>query len=196
MRWISVALLLVLCAGAAASEVWRWVDDQGVVHYSDRPQPGAERVEMKSVQSYQAPQLAPQPGSRAEESEGRTEAQAAYSRLSIVSPADGETLWNIGGELNVQLTMNPPLASGHELEIYLDGQRVDGVPQATQFTLGEVYRGEHRLRASIVDASGRELVSSATIVFYVQQASVQNPAQQGQPTRPRPRPRPRPAGGG
>lgn len=189
MRWISVALLLMLCAGAAASEVWRWVDDKGVVHYSDRPQPGAERVEMQSVQSYQAPQVAPQPR---DESEGRREAQGSYSRLSIVSPSDGETLWNIGGELNVQLTMNPPLASGHELQVYLDGQRVAGVPQGTQFTLGEVYRGEHQLRASIVDASGRELASSATIVFYVQQASIQNPAQQGQPTRARPRP---PAGG-
>jgi hypothetical protein len=192
MRYISVALLLMLCAGAAASEVWRWVDDQGVVHYSDRPQPGAERVEMKSVQSYQAPQVAPQPGSNVAEPNAEQEEQAPYSRLSIVAPSDGETLWNIGGELNVRLTMNPPLASGHELEIYLDGQRVDGVPQATQFTLGEVYRGEHRLRASIVDASGRELASSATIVFYVQQASIQNPARQGQPTRARPRP---PAGG-
>jgi len=185
MRWISVALLMMVCAGAAAAEMWRWVDERGVVHFSDRPHPGAERVDVKPAQSFHTPPIAPSTRSRAEETTPQRDAQSSYSRLVILSPSAGETLWNIGGELSVELALDPPLAAGHELQLFLDGQRVADTPRGTQFTVSEVYRGEHRLRASIVDQGGRELVSSETVVFYVQQASIQSPN----------RPAPRPGGG-
>ena len=190
MRWLWLALLLVISAGAAAEDVWRWVDQDGVIHFSDRPHPGAERVQIGPVQSCPAPELPPP----RETTSDQPDAPASpYSRVEIASPAGGETLWNIGGELSVQVTVEPQLAGGHELRIYLDGNPAEGVSQGPgQVTLGEVYRGEHTLRAAIFDAEGRELASSETITFYVQQTSAQNPAQQGQPTRPRPRP----AGGG
>lgn len=185
MRWFSMALLLMVCAGAAASEMWRWVDERGVVHYSDRPQPGAERVDIKPAQSYPAPAVTTRPGARDEQPAPQREAQASYTRLAILAPSEGETLWNLGATLSVELAIEPPLAQGHQLQIYLDEQRVADEVRGTQFTLSEVYRGEHRLRASIVDERGRELVSSSTVVFYVQQASIQNPN----------RPSPRPGGG-
>jgi hypothetical protein len=181
MRWMWIVLLLVMSTGAVASEMWRWVDANGVVHYSDRPHPGAERIELGSAQSFTAPVIAP---SRRDEPAQEAEPAPLYSGLSIVSPSEGETLWNIGGELNVQIAVEPRLASGHQLRIFLDDSQVEGVPQGpTQFTIGEVFRGERRLRASIVDARGRELVSSETITFFVQQTSVLNPS------------RPRPGGG-
>lgn len=176
MRWTWIVLLWVVAASAAASEMWRWVDERGVVHYSDRPHPGAERVDVQPAQSYTAPPVsAPTPRGR-EPAEAPAAAPASYSRLSISSPTEGEMLWNIGGELAVRLVLEPPLQPGHELQLYLDGVRVAEVPQGqTQFTLSEVFRGERRLRAVVVDERGRELASSATVQFYVQQASLLNP---------------------
>lgn len=43
-RLISFLVLLAVSA-AASAEVWRWVDSQGRVHYSDVPVEGATRVE-------------------------------------------------------------------------------------------------------------------------------------------------------
>lgn len=174
MRWMVMALLVIFATAVAAGEMWRWVDERGIVHYSDRPHPGAERVNVAPAQSYSAPAL-PSP-QRAEEPGPATDPAVPYSRLTIVSPGDGETLWNIGGELNVRVTADPELQAGHELQVYLDGKRVEGVAQGGgQFTIPDVYRGEHTLRASIADDQGGELMSSATIVFYVHQASLLNP---------------------
>lgn len=178
MRWILMALLFVSWPVAAAEEMWRWVDEEGVVHYSDRPHPGAERVLLESAQSYKPPALP----SRADARSGETEAEGsgdgvAYTELRVVSPEPEETLWNIGGELEVQLSISPGLAQGHQLRVYLDGSRVEEVPEGrTRFTLGEVFRGEHTLRAAVVDQDGQEVVSSDPVVFYVQQASLQNPS--------------------
>jgi hypothetical protein len=194
MRWMWMALLMTFAFTSGATEMWRWVDENGVVHFSDRPQPGAERVDLRPAQTFTAPPVEPRPPRRAPEEPAN--ATIRYTQLSILSPAEGETLWNIGTELNVQLAIDPPLAGAHELRVFLDGVRVADSPQGAQFTLRDVFRGERRLRVSIVDESERELVSTPTIVFYVQQASLQNPAQRGSPTRPPPRPQPRPSGGG
>jgi hypothetical protein len=43
-RFSAVAALVLvagLTAGAHADDIWKWTDAQGVVHYSDRPVPGA-----------------------------------------------------------------------------------------------------------------------------------------------------------
>ena len=174
MRWILVALLMSCALGAHAEEVWRWVDENGVVHYSDRPRAGAERVELDRPQTYTPPAL-PAPRQNAAPAQSNAEAANAYTGVSVVSPAAGEMLRNIAGDLTVQVEVQPGLAPGHQLRVTLDGQRVETPPGATQFTISEVYRGEHRLSVSVVDENGRELVSSEPVTFYVQQASLQNP---------------------
>lgn len=41
---ISIAGLVLACATASASDVFKWVDSQGKVHYGDRPQGGAAQT--------------------------------------------------------------------------------------------------------------------------------------------------------
>ena len=173
MRWILLALLCTWALAAQAEEVWRWVDDNGVVHYSDRPWPGAEKIELRGAQTYRAPAIAPQ--SAAEPAAADEDAASRYTGFRIASPEEGETLWNIGAQLPVRLELEPALAPGHRIRVYLDGELREAGLRVTQTTLSEVYRGEHRLRATVVDDQGQELASTAPITFYVQQASLQNP---------------------
>lgn len=175
MRWILLALLMTCALGAHAEEVWRWVDENGVVHFSDRPRPGAERVELNRPQTFTPPPLPAPQASAPSGQQSEPDAAPAYTGVRVVSPAAGETLWNIAGELTAQVEVQPALAAGHSLRVSLDGRRVETPPGATQFTISEVYRGEHRLSVAVVDENGRELVSSEPVTFYVQQASLQNP---------------------
>lgn len=48
MRSVMVLSMLLVCAVAAAGEVYKWKDKNGVWHYGDRPTPGAEQVELKT----------------------------------------------------------------------------------------------------------------------------------------------------
>jgi glutaredoxin len=50
MRWrATLGLALLLCAAGAGAQVFKWVDDKGVVHYSDTPPPPTQKkVELKS----------------------------------------------------------------------------------------------------------------------------------------------------
>ncbi len=164
--------LLLLSWTVASGQIYRWVDEDGVVHYSDEPHPGAEEIELESAPTISMPQPAPivRPQTAAEEEGGGT---AAYESLAVAQPAAEETLWNIEGTLDVALDLQPPLRPGHQVRVYFDGtpQTVSG----TQFQLQEVYRGEHNLQAEVLDESGNLLIRSEPIRFYVQQTSVLNP---------------------
>ena len=45
----AAAALLCMCAAAQAAEVYKWVDQQGRIHFGDRPQPGWKKMEVKST---------------------------------------------------------------------------------------------------------------------------------------------------
>ena len=51
-RRVVIFLLILFYAGSANAEIYKWVDEQGKVHYSDRPQgKNTEKVEVKSTVS-------------------------------------------------------------------------------------------------------------------------------------------------
>lgn len=171
-----IVLSACLLGALAQAQVYKWVDEDGVVHFSDQPRAGAEEINLPARPAPRA-----QPGPRAPAT-ADTDAAAdeppveepdpGYQSLVVANPGAEETLWNIGGTLNVTLALEPALKPGHQVRIYFDGalRTVSG----TSFQLQEVYRGMHNIQAEIVDAAGELQIRSANHRFYVQQTSVVN----------------------
>jgi hypothetical protein len=165
-----------------------WVDANGQVHYSDRPVPGAQQVELAGAQP-SGQRVAAGPASR--RGPEATASPAPYQAIDIVSPADQETLWNIGAVLNVQVRFRPALQPGHRFDVALDGQRRNLNTTSGRVVLPDVFRGTHTLEVIVLDASGAEIMRSPTRTFFVQQTSIQSPTNPNAPPRPTPRPAPR-----
>ena len=169
-----IFLVVGLLAGTAVvAQTYRWVDEEGVVHYSDRPQEGAEIIELPeanvtNVRRYNR-QAAADGGAA-----GQDEAQEdfSYDSLDVTSPAAEETLWNIAGTLNVTLSSSPSLRPGDQVRVYFDGQ--PQIVSSLSFQLDEVWRGVHNIQAEILDSGGRLMIRSQPNRFYVQQTSVRN----------------------
>jgi hypothetical protein len=169
------AIGLILVAGGVLAQAYRWVDEDGVVHYSDRPEPGAEEVQLPVSRPSSAP-ATPAASSR---NSGREDAAAndanlpfRYQSLSIAAPAAEQTLWNIEGILNVSLSLQPGLQSGHQVRVYFDGS--PRMVSGTSFQVEEVYRGAHNLQAEVVDQTGKLMIRSEPSRFYVQQNAIAN----------------------
>ena len=169
-----VVLLGLLLPGAVLAQAYTWTDEDGVVHYSDRPQPGAEEVDLGKYQAPTGTSLARRPlPRRASADDVEASAAFSYESLEVASPAAEETLWNIGAQLNVSLALSPGLQSGHQVRVYYDGTPLEAA--GLSFQLQGVYRGEHNLQAEIVDENGQVLIRSQPSRFYVQQTSVLRP---------------------
>jgi hypothetical protein len=177
--------ILALAASAVfATETYRWVDEDGVIHYSDTPREGAEVVNIRPAQGYKPP--APtvpkavfedsdeEAGSAADEKD--RDAAATDYTVEVARPQQEETLWNLEGQMDVSLNISPRLKRGDRIRVFVDGEEIKGTPgRNTSFTVSEIWKGAHTLRAGVYDSSGRELALSDTVRFYVQQTSTQNP---------------------
>ncbi|NIW24044.1 MAG: DUF4124 domain-containing protein [Gammaproteobacteria bacterium] len=173
--WLLLASLLSVAV--LAQQAYTWTDENGVVHYSDRPFPGANTIELRTAQGFTAPQPAQMAMAPAEEEPVEEEEPVrAYTAFNVLQPTQQETLWNIGTVLNVEVDLQPGLQQGHHLGAYLDGQLIDVGATTAQFQLPDVFRGMHTMQAVVLDDSGTEVLRSLAVSFMVQQTSIQNPA--------------------
>lgn len=173
-KWL-ILLSALLGTAANAAPAWTWVDAEGTRHYSDRPVPGAEQVELAGAQGF---------GTVARASRTRAAGDSAtagvpgapYQSIEVVSPAEQETLWNIGTNLPVQVRFQPSLQPGHRYDLLYDGQRRNVNTATPRVTLPDVFRGEHTLQVVVIDSAGTEVMRSPARVFFVQQTSTLNPS--------------------
>jgi len=169
-KWL---ILLSALSGTAvsAAPAWTWVDASGTVHYSDRPVPGARQVELTAAQGFGGNQA----GRVARSSNAQSNTAGPYQTIDVVSPADQETLWNIGTMLPVQVRFQPTLQPAHRYDLLFDGQRKNLNTSNLRVQLTDVFRGTHTLQVVVLDPAGTEIARSPSRTFFVQQTSTQNP---------------------
>ena len=167
-----ITILATLAASAVLAQAYKWTDEDGVVHFSDRPQEGAEQIQL-STPRRRSPPPPRAASSAAAATAGTATEQAAvfrYESLTIGTPLAEETLWNIEGVLNVTLNLQPALQEGHRIRVFYNGE--PRYVNRTSFQIDEVYRGVHNIQAEILDESGTMMIRSMPNRFYVQQNSI------------------------
>ncbi|MDN3516629.1 DUF4124 domain-containing protein [Aquisalimonas lutea] len=170
MRWMCLFFFAVLLVPlAAAGEIYKHVDEDGNVTYTDEPIEGAERLESpepESVYRFRTPERLDASGPAEPQ-----EPEAPYQSVRILQPRPEGTVRDNRGIVEVRVGTEPQLRQGHAVEYILDGEvRGDAGPELTR-RLTEVHRGEHQIRARIVDGNGETIAESESVTFYMHQAS-------------------------
>jgi Domain of unknown function (DUF4124) len=164
---------LLGAAAAASTTVYKWVDEDGVVHYSDQPHPNAQKLEVEGVQTYKPTEL---PFSSGIPPAAVPPADTGYKACSIGQPSPDETLENTD-KVVVTVQTDPATRPGDQVFVTLDGSPVNnGAATGNSFSLSSVDRGEHTVAAQVRDSTGQVLCQTPSVTFYVHQPSLTNPA--------------------
>ena len=92
MRTLSFTLMWMACAAAMSATVYKWVDENGVIHYSDQPHPGAQKMQIEPAQTYTpAPVTVP---ARVSAEEETAQDGQRYRRCDVLDPSDDDVLFN------------------------------------------------------------------------------------------------------
>ena len=159
-----------LVASSYAEGIYKWEDPDGQVHFSDMPQEGAVEIEVQPAQTFSVPTGAAAAGS---DTDVAAKEGQSYQSLAITSPSQEETIWNTGGKVNVNLSLQPGLKSGHSIRLFMDGQLLADLPsRSSNLQLSEVYRGEHQIQVEVHDEKGKMQIKSETLTFFYQQTAV------------------------
>ena len=168
---LSLGLLSVtaLADNGGRTTVYRWVEPQSIVHYSDQPHPNAQKLEIRGAQTFSALPL-PQNSSNSAPVETQP-AGPAYDSCAISQPADQQMLMNVN-QATAVIQTSPQLRPGDQVHLFVDGKQIPG--SGTSFSF-PVFRGQHSAQAVIEDSTGQIVCETSTVTFFVHQPSVQNP---------------------
>jgi hypothetical protein len=168
--------LFFVCGAALAATVYRWVDEDGVVHYSDQPHPNAEKLQVHAAQTYKPSASETAARSTGGASGGASSAAPApYQGCAIVQPQNDQSFANVDS-LTVVVQTDPVLHTGDKVYVTVDGQPLNGgSPTGSQFVLSPVDRGTHTAQAQVKDAGGALQCQTPPVTFHVTQVSLLNP---------------------
>ena len=177
----AAALLAVLAAagllasgGSAVAQTittYRWVDAQGVVHYSDTPQPGAQVIQLPSAQTYRAP-AAPAASNAAAATQ--EDPASPYQSCGIAEPAPESSLF-APETVPISVSIAPGLRPGDQVVLTVDGSALEPAAGGQQYQVAAPERGAHTVSAIVRDPDGKPVCRAAPVTFYVQRPSLLSP---------------------
>lgn len=175
MTFLTSALLVL--AGSAQAQVYKTVDEDGNVTYTDQPPgPGAEPVELPGISVIESVPMAPPAAKEdAELDEGQQvtdirELRRGYKDFKITSPTQDEYIQGTGNLVTIAWDTRYELQPGMAVIISLDGSPLEPTV-APSVSIQQVDRGEHTASARLVDADLRTIATASPVTFYVRQFS-------------------------
>ncbi|MEX0604350.1 MAG: DUF4124 domain-containing protein [Marinobacter sp.] len=170
---IALFTLFTLSAFPATAEVYKHVDKNGNVTFSDEPQSGSEEVKVRPVTTITLPKMRDIEAQQQRAKQTEQDNPEPYDRVAFTTPENNAAFWSGGGDVEFQVSSSPGLRQGHRFEVDLDGQPVGQNPGGT-FTVRNMDRGTHNASVFVVDAQGQRVQSGNSITFTVHRPSVIN----------------------
>jgi len=165
------AVLWALCAiTAVATPVYKITDEDGNIVFTDQsPTVDAESAEQLTIRPLNtAEPLATKP---VEPTATPTAAIIPFE-TRIEQPADGSTIPMGPGNFSVSVLISPPLTDAEHLQLEMDGAPYGAPQRQQQWSLSNIYRGEHQLRVYRLHSSQAQVDVSDTSTVFVLRPSV------------------------
>ena len=157
--------------------VYRVTDEQGNITFTDQPEAKGGVIERQivSVINLMRAPVSPKPEDNGAAHSPVTNSGSAasassiqpYTQAIIVSPREGWTLRNTAGAMTVELSLMPPLQAGHQVQLWVDGQRYGSAIKATTLHVANIERGPHQLICRVLNADGRPVAITAAVSVHV-----------------------------
>lgn len=166
----SLLLFILVGSFSVCAELYRGLDAEGNVVYSDTPFEDAEAFTPPPIS------VMDKPKAKTEESAGEGEKSEEFKYISfdITSPTNNQTIRN-EPELAVNLSLKPGLNTeeNHSIWLLLDDKPVIKKSQSLTLQLGRIDRGAHKLQAQVRTNDGKIVLRTRTTVVFIHQTSAQ-----------------------
>ena len=161
---LSISVFLISVSNAET--VYKTVDAEGNVYFSDTKTENAEIIKIKDAQIIDLPKIRSSDVSKKEPIHD----VATYSELVIISPKDDSTVRNSAGEIKINLNIVPELKQTDTVLLFVDGKQVLS-GRSPQLLLSNIDRGTHTIEAAIKNEPGDILIRSNKVILHLKRMS-------------------------
>ena len=170
-----LSVLLLLAGQVAAGEIYKVVDKDGNVTFTDQP-PGdgtqpMDLPELSVVESAteDSPPAAETEAAPVEQELTIRELRSMYSDFKITQPQNEENFWGTANSVVISWDSNIPPTPEMSVRLVVNGE-TQLAPAAGGVTL-TLDRGEHTVYAELRNGRNRRIATTETVTFFVRQHS-------------------------
>lgn len=157
------SLVLLASPNLFASEVYRVVDEDGQITFTDSPAVNtkAETVDLPTIN------IASPPAPIVEDKSEASEGEVPYTSAGITQPLNRATIPPGQSNVVVELALKPALQEGHLAQLYIDGRAQGAASASTTFSVTRLNRGEHSVYIEVLGADKKRKTQTQSVTFYV-----------------------------
>lgn len=186
-----VCFLLVIATNVSIAGIYKYTDEEGNVHFTDKPISGAKKIKENKPSVAPAPKSSFNPSSTKkprtrttvkvfkmevrEQPKQKPKPKAKrYKSIKIVSPEHDQAYRSNNGDVEIVYSISPPLQTKfkHKIKLVFDGKKLPGQWESSTISLTNLDRGTHTISAIVVDKKGKKLIQSSTTTFHLLRHSV------------------------
>lgn len=163
IKWL-IALCCCTLSSALVADIYKHVDENGKVTYTDSKVDNSEKVDLPPINT-QPPQkiLAPKPSPTP-----RNPHQSLVPiKVSLVNPTHEQQIGPAFKTLTMSVSSNRDLKGKELFQFFMNGLPVTQPTSDTTVTVGPLKRGKNTASVKVVMPSGKVVASSTAVTFYV-----------------------------
>ena len=150
----------------ATKKLYRYVDKNGKVYYSDQPQKGAKEMEVETIPSIEIKTPKVDLEELVEQTtKSKDKRRAFYDSIGFVNFPQESVIRNNSGSIAFAVTLDPNLSSSHRIQFLLDGKNLGEMQSELSISANEINYGPHTISFSVVSLGGTVIQKSDVINF-------------------------------
>lgn len=178
-----IIIIVAIFSISAQAEIYKSVDKNGVVTYSDQPETTSQTVQLPALNVVAKPAKAAATTTAANSTNtaDKTAKHVDYTAFTMSSPKDQDTISN-ADSLSMSVDITPALQAGDTIQFLFDGAAVIPAAASTSAAIPKVIddkavlvRGSHTLSANVLDANGNILSTTPSITVFLHYTSLNQP---------------------
>ena len=172
----AAVLMLAAMTPAGATDIYKTVDADGHIIYTDRPPtPDAKPISLRELSVVEAPTYSQSrresPERAADDQMSVNELRFMYRDFKLVSPAPEQNFWGTGQVATIAWDAGAPLQQGMSVVYFVNGEAVSDPTTASTFNTEPMDRGEHTARVDLLGPNEQVIASAGPVTFHVKQNS-------------------------
>lgn len=180
---ILMACSMAMATNAMSADVYKVVDEDGNVTYTDTPpQDGSRPIKLTPISVIETPIYERPVKADAGGEEGKEMSlkylRKHYADFAIVSPQQEESVWHPDTAMSVAWSTRYQLQDGMQVTVYIDGKQIAKTSDQI-IPVPEIDRGEHKVEAQLTDSQNRRIATAEPITFFVRRPGLYNRARGG-----------------
>lgn len=171
-------LFLALAAAPVTAQVYKIVDKDGNVTYTDQPPgDGSKPIKLQPISVVETPvyETKAKPAVEGEEDEPMSlrTLRGMYRDFAIVAPQSEESIWHPDRPITVAWSTGAPLQIGMKANVSVDGQLQANTTDRV-VPVANLDRGEHTVTAQLTNAKNQVVATAEPVVFFVRRPGLNN----------------------